>query len=474
MKLNKDFLWGASTAASQFEGAVKEGGKGLNIMDVVTGGSVDRVREITDTVEEGKHYPSHTGIDFYHTYKEDIKLMAEMGLKSLRFSIDWARIYPTGEEEEPNRDGLMFYHNVLDELHKYDIEPLVTILHIEMPLHIAQKYQAWTNKKTVELYLKYAKTLFTEFKGKVKYWLTFNEVNHAVFFDNDNYDVYSYMASGLRLERFDNPQQALADSCYNVLLAGAKAVALGHEIDPNNQIGCVMTFVPQYAATCKPEDSLAALHDYDRDLFLTDVMCRGEFPAYKLKDYEKQGINISISKEDDCAFKAGTIDFYGFNYYSSGVSSADGINLENGFFHSYKNPSLKASEWGWEMDPVGLRYALNFMDRRYGKPMMVTENGLGAVDVVVNGTVEDEYRIEFLRRHIEEMEKAIIEDGVNCIGYYVWTPIDLVSASTGEMKKRYGFIYVDSHDDGTGTGVRLKKKSYSWYQTVIRTQGELL
>lgn len=472
MKLNDNFLWGGGTAASQCEGARDVGGKGLNIMDLVTAGSRTTSREITQQLEPGKVYPSQTGNDFYNRYADDIALLAELGLKSFRLSIDWTRIYPTGEEDSPNEAGLRFYHDLLDELRAHDIEPLVTILHIELPVQIARKYGAWTSRQTIDLYLKYCETLFTEFKGKVRYWLTFNEVNHQVFFDNDDSDVYSYMASGLQLNTLDNPQQALATSCYNVLVAGAKAVAMGHRIDPENKIGCVLAFVPQYAATSLPEDSLAALHGYDRDLFLLDVMCDGTFPRYKLLEYQKKGLRIDISEEDAAAFKVGTIDFYGMNYYSSGMSAAEDRGYKNGFFQGYRNPLLKTNDWGWEDDPVGLRYALNYVDRRYGKPIIITENGIGVDDELVNGTVDDDYRIAYLRDHILQMEKAIVEDGVNCLGYFLWAPIDLVSASTGEMKKRYGVVYVDRHDDGTGDFQRYKKKSFGWYQKVIASRGE--
>lgn len=473
MNLTKDFLWGAGTAASQFEGGVNEGGKGLNIMDVVTQGKVDVLREITDSIEEGKVYPSHTGVDFYHTYKEDIKLFAELGLKSYRMSIDWARIYPTGYEEEPNQEGLKFYHNVIDELLKYDIEPLVTICHIELPLAMAKK-GAWTNPSAVDNYVKYAKTLFTEFKGKVNYWLTFNEINHSVFYDNDGSPVYSYMASGLKLNEVENPENALAQSCLNVLRASAKAVALGHKIDPSNQIGCVLAFVPQYAATSKPEDSLATLHAYDRDLFLLDVLIKGYFPDYKLTEYQKKGIDLVITDEDKELFKQGTLDYYGMNYYSSGMSAAEDRGYKNGFFHGYRNPELPTNDWGWENDPIGLRYALNYIDRRYNIPVIITENGIGVDDQFVDGTVDDGYRIDFLKDHIEQMKKAVVEDGVKCLGFFVWSPLDIVSASSGEMKKRYGFIYVDKHDDGTGTNQRYKKKSFDWYKNVIETNGEEL
>ncbi|MFR3685580.1 MAG: glycoside hydrolase family 1 protein [Enterococcus sp.] len=470
MSLQENFLWGGGTAASQFEGGVFEDGKGLNIMDVVTAGNVETPREITDGIDPERKYPSHTGIDFYHTYKEDIKLLAELGLKGFRLSIDWARIYPTGEETEPNQKGLHFYHNVIDELLKYGIEPLVTILHIELPLAISKK-KAWTQKETIDLYLKYCKTLFTEFKGKVNYWLTFNEINNQVFFDNENADVYSYMVSGLQLSKIDNPEQALADSCKNMLRASAEAVILGHEIDPENKIGCVLAFVPHYAASSLPDDSLAALHEYDRDMFLLDTLCNGFFPKYKLQEYKKKGITFDLTEEDRELFAKGTVDFYGMNYYSSTMCAAEDQGYEQAFFNGYKNPKLPSNDWGLEIDPVGFRYALNYANRRFNKPIIITENGVGAYDKLVDETVEDDYRIDFFKTHLSQLKKAVEEDGVDCWGYFSWAPIDIVSASTGEMAKRYGFIYVDQDDDGNGTKKRYKKKSFDWYKHVIETNG---
>ncbi|BEL79092.1 6-phospho-beta-glucosidase [Serratia marcescens] len=473
MAFKHDFLWGGGSAASQIEGAVDKGGKGLNTMDLLTDGNKSKLRELTESIESGKFYPSHTAIDFYHTYKDDIKLFAEMGLKGFRMSIDWARLYPTGEELEPNKEGLAFYHNVIDELIKYGIEPLVTIFHFEMPLPIARN-GAWTNPHNVELYIKLCHTLFTEFKGKVKYWLTFNEVNHSVFFDNDDASIYSYMASGLKMGELENPEASLAESCLNVLRASARAVILGHQIDPDNKIGCVTAFVPQYAATSIPDDSLAALHSYDRDLFLLDVLCNGYFPNYKIHEYKNKGINISLTDEDQKLFAEGTIDYYGLNYYSSGMCAAENRGYKNAFFHGYRNPELPVNEWGWENDPVGLRYTLNYVDRRYNKPVIITENGIGNTDILSNGTVEDDYRICFLKDHIEQMRKAVDEDGVRVLGFFVWTPIDVVSASSGEMDKRYGFIYVDRDNAGNGSNKRYKKKSFGWYQEVIKSNGEIL
>lgn len=476
MKLNKNFYWGASLAAHQVEGAWNENGKGVGIMDIVTNGNYAEPRQVVregQTVPKNKYFPTHTGIDFYHQYKSDIKMFSELGIKSLRMSIDWTRIYPTGEEKEPNRAGLDYYHDVINELLKYGIEPMVTICHFEMPLHLSRKYNSWLNKDMIDFYLKYCKTLFTEFKGKVKYWITFNEINHT-YRDDPMSSILSYMVCGLENQDMKNPEQDIATICYHMMLASAKAVKLGHSIDANNKVGCVMAFMPKYAGSCHPEDALQNLHDYDLDLFMSDTLCNGKFPGYKRKEYERKGIILNITEEDQHDFSEGTLDFYGLNYYSSGISSVHGKNLEKSFFGGYKNPYLKSNDWGWETDPVGLRYSLNYLDRRYGKPIIVTENGFGAIDDFTNETVQDDYRIDYLRNHIEQLKKAIIDDGVNCIGYSVWSPIDLISATTGEMKKRYGFIYVDKDDQGNGTLKRYKKKSFNWYKKVIETNGEVL
>ena len=476
MKLNENFYWGATIAAHQLEGAWDVDGKGPGIMDYVSNGTNKEARKVYKDMKDlpkDKYFPSHEGIDFYHNYKEDIKLFAELGIKSLRLSIDWSRIYPTGVEEKPNEKGLKYYHSVIDELLKYKIEPMITLCHFEMPMHLVNQYQSWLNKEMINFYLKYCKTLFTEFKGKVKYWMTFYELNHT-YQKSEMSSILSYMVSGLEHKDLKNPEEDIANICYNMLLASSKAIILGHSICKDYQIGCVLAFIPTYAGTCRPEDALQVLHDSDRDLFMADTLCNGKFPDYKMKEYKKKGFKIHVNDEDQEIFKLGTIDFYGLNYYMTGISSFDGKGLEQAFYGGYKNPYLKSNEWGWETDPIGIRYALNYLDRRYGKPIIITENGFGAADILKNGTVEDDYRIEYIKEHVIQLEKAILEDNVNCIGYFVWSPIDLISATTGEMKKRYGFIYVDKDDQGNSTLKRYKKKSFNWYKKVIETNGEVL
>lgn len=469
MKWNQNFLWGGSIAAHQCEGAWDKDGKGIAIMDLVTQGTYEMPREICQTIEDNKTYPSHEGINFYHTYKEDIALFAEMGFKSLRISIDWSRIYPQGDETEPNQAGILFYQNVVRELRKHQIEPIVTLYHFEMPIHLVRAYGSWTNRKVIDFYLKFCETMFTALKGTVRYWATFNEMNH-IDPQTEASDIFTYIISGLKYSELTDKKQTLATIGYNMTLASVKAVKLGHQIDPNNQIGCVFGLTPSYPVNCNPTNVMNAFKENDHEFYQIDAMCHGKFPDYKLHQYAEQDIHLTITDEDVQAFADGKIDFMGLNYYSSSVAHYEGDDeSEETLFGGVQNPYLEQSKWGWAIDPIGLRYLLNYVYRRYQLPIIITENGLGAVDEVnENGEVNDDYRIEYIGKHIEQIKKAVIEDHVECFGYLTWGPIDLVSATTGEMKKRYGFIYVDKHDDGTGTLARKKKKSFNWYQKIIQ------
>lgn len=475
--LPDNFLWGGSIAAHQCEGAWNEDGKIMGIMDLATAGSYQKKREFTKTVEPGKYYPNHTGIDFYHTYREDIRLFAEMGFKCLRISIDWSRIFPEGDDAVPNEKGIQYYQNVIDELRKYGIEPMVTLFHFEMPVAIVRKYNSWLSRKTIQLYLRFAKTMFTALKGKVHYWVVFNEMNH-IDPTSDASDMFVYILSGLTNEELGSTREErrkkLTIMGYHMTVAGVEAVRIGHTVDPENKIGCVFGLTPSYAACSDPNDALLAYQTTIRDFYQIDAMCNGAFPAYKEKEYESFHINVGMTEEDKVAFKEGVIDFIGINYYSSEVVTtheelkSDDGTLYGGMF----NPYLPKSDWGWVIDPVGLRYTLNLLWRRYNKPIIITENGLGAIDQMKDGTIDDTYRIAYLREHFKEMEKAVAEDHVPLFGYLMWGPIDLVSATTGEMKKRYGFIYVDRNDDGSGTNKRYRKKSFYWYKHVIETNGK--
>ena len=472
MKIRKDFLWGGSIAAHQCEGAWDKDGKGVAIMDLVTTGSYEIPREIDKTIEKDKQYPSHTGIDFYHRYKEDIALFAEMGFKALRISIDWSRIYPKGDEELPNEAGILFYEKLVNELVKNNIEPIVTLYHFEMPIYLVQEYGSWTNRKVIDFYLKFCQTMFESLKGKVKYWVTFNEMNH-IDPQTEASDIFTYIIAGLKFSELDNRPQTLATIGYNMTVASCMAVKLGHKIDSTNQIGCVFGIEPVYPVDCNPINVMNAFKQLDRDFYQIDAMCHGVFPKYKLDEYAAANIRIDVTKEDKNAFKKGSLDFIGMNYYASSVAEHEGTKAsKSALFGGVQNPFLETSKWGWAIDPIGLRYLMNYTYRKYGLPIMITENGLGAIDEVTdNGEIHDDYRIEYLTKHIEEVRKAVGEDQVDCLGYLTWAPIDLVSATTGEMKKRYGFIYVDKQDDGTGSYARLKKDSFNWYKNIIETNG---
>ncbi|MCR1951245.1 glycoside hydrolase family 1 protein [Clostridium sp. DSM 100503] len=474
MKLREDFLWGGSIAAHQCEGAWNVDGKGIGIMDLVTSGSYEVPREICKEIEEGKRYPSHDGIDFYHRFKEDIALFGEMGFKALRISIDWSRIYPNGDDEEPNKRGIEYYQSVVEELIKNGIEPIVTLYHFEMPVNLVRIYGSWTNRKVIDFYLKYCKTMFEALKGKVKYWVTFNEMNH-IDPQTEASDIFTYIIAGLKFSEMIEKKQTLATIGYNMTLAGVKAVELAHEIDPNNKVGCVFGLTPVYPINCNPVNVMNAFKEMDRDFYQIDAMCNGGFPKYKLKEYKDIDIQLEISNEDKYSFYNGKLDFIGVNYYSTSVAHYEGDDDgEETLFGGVQNPYLEKSKWGWSIDPIGLRYLLNYVYRKYELPIIVSENGLGAIDKVEDGSINDDYRIDYLNQHLVQLKKAAEEDGVDCFGYLMWGPIDLVSATTGEMKKRYGFIYVDKQDDGTGDYSRKKKKSFDWFKKVIESNGESL
>ena len=472
MKMKSDFLWGGSIAAHQCEGAWQEDGKGPAIMDYVTVGSYEKPREIDKEIFPQKVYPSHTGIDFYHRYQEDIALFAEMGFKALRLSIDWSRIFPKGDETEPNQAGIDFYQKVVDTLLANGIEPIVTLYHFEMPIHLVTEYGSWMNRKVVDFYLHFCRTMFEAFKGKVKYWATFNEMNH-IDPQSEASDIFTYIIAGLKYSEIDAKPQTLATVGYNMTVASCAAVKMGHEIDENFQIGCVFGIEPVYPANCDPVNVLNAYKQMDRDFYQIDAMCNGEFPLYKLAEYADQGIHIEVSDADKQVFAEGKLDFIGMNYYASSVAEYEGASEgKSALFGGLQNPYLESSKWGWTIDPIGMRYLLNYTYRKYGLPIMITENGLGAVDEIAeDGQIHDDYRIDYLQRHVEQLLLSVEVDQVDCIGYLTWAPIDLVSATTGEMKKRYGFIYVDKQDDGTGTYKRMKKDSFDWYQQVIKTNG---
>ena len=468
-KFPKGFLWGGATAANQCEGAWQADGKGLATVDVTPFGP-DRFPVATGYMEmldcdDAHFYPSHEAIDLYHHYKEDIALFAEMGFKCFRLSIAWTRILPNGDDAQPNEAGLAFYDSIFDECHKYGIEPLVTICHFDTPIALIKKYGGWKDRRMVDAYVHYCEVLFDRFKGKVKYWLTFNEINMLLHL--------SFTGAGLVFYPGENVEQVKYQAAHHELVASAKAVKLAHEKMPDAMVGCMLAAGQFYPRTCAPEDVRAA-QEADRDnYFFTDVQVRGEYPSYMKRWFAENGITILQQPEDADILKEGTVDFYTFSYYMSNciTTHKDTEDVGGNIVAGKKNPYLKASDWGWQIDPIGLRYTLNEIYDRYHLPMMVVENGLGAYDVKSeDGKIHDSYRIDYLRRHIEQMAEAV-KDGVDLMGYTPWGCIDLVSASTGEMAKRYGFIYVNKFDDGTGDLSRERKDSFYWYKRVIETNG---
>lgn len=465
-KFPKDFLWGGAVAANQCEGAYNTDGKGLSVQDVMPEG----IRgERTENPTENNL--KLEGIDFYHRYKEDIKLFAEMGFKVFRTSIAWSRIFPNGDDEIPNEKGLAFYDDLFDECLKYGIQPLVTLSHYEPPLALAKKYNGWLNRNTISLFERFAETVFKRYKDKVKYWLTFNEINAIL--------KAPFMCGAILTEKEQLSQSQLYTAMHYQLVASAAVTKLCHEIIPGAMVGCMILGITIYPLTPSPDDVIKTMLR-DRETYqFAHIHARGEYPNYLLRYFEKNNIKVDMTDKDKEILK-NTVDFISFSYYSSICESADekanmtGGNLSKGFI----NPYLKASDWGWQIDPKGLRYTLTKLYDLYSLPLFIVENGLGAEDVLIDGpdgekTVNDDYRIAYLNDHLVEVEKAI-DDGIPVLGYTSWGCIDIVSASMAEMKKRYGYIYVDRDNDGKGTFKRYKKKSFEWYKNIIKTNGGAL
>lgn len=462
-----DFLWGGSVSANQLEGAYLEDGKGLSIQDIMPGGI-----KTPPTAEPTEDNMKLIGIDFYHRYKDDIKLLAEMGFKVFRTSIAWSRIFPKGDELEPNEKGLQFYDHLFDECLKYGIEPLVTISHYETPLHLAREYDGWVNRKMITFYERYVRTIFERYKNKVKYWLTFNEINSIL--------EHPFISGGISTPKEQLSKQQLYQAVHHEFVASALAVKIGHEINPEFKIGCMVIAMPIYPLTPDPNDVIKVMEADHKNTFFADVHVRGYYPGYMKRYLRENGITIHFEPGDEEILKH-TVDFISFSYYQSSCETADPakqIKGEGNLIGGVPNPHLKASEWGWQIDPQGLRYIMNAFYDRYQKPLFIVENGLGAVDELItdqNGekTVEDDYRIDYLKQHLIQVAEAM-QDGVELMGYTTWGCIDLVSATTAELKKRYGFIYVDRHDDGSGTLERYRKKSFYWYKDVIQSNGASL
>ena len=463
-KFPEDFLWGGAIAANQAEGAWLEDGKGMDMASCFPNGLHHKFQG--RPVDDGSvYYPQKEAIDFYHRYKEDVRLFAEMGFKVFRTSIAWSRIYPNGDDEVPNEKGLQFYDNLFDELLSYGIQPLITISHYEMPLHLYEKYGGWRNRKLVGFFEKYCTTVFERYKDKVKYWLTFNEINNM----RRNAD---YVAGVIFTEEDTNYKQVIYQSAHHMFVASAMANKLCHEIIPDAKIGCMLSLSNIYPYDCQPETVFETMEIRRKSLFFSDVMIRGKYPNYIYRYWHEHDVHVQVEEGDLELLEKYTSEFLAFSYYKTSTHELGKPSFfDTGGETNTPNPYLKTSEWGWQIDPVGFRYTLNELWDRYQIPVFPVENGLGAEDVVENGKIHDTYRIKYTRDHIRAMKEAI-KDGVVIMGYAYWGPIDIVSAGTAEMRKRYGFIYVDKDNEGKGTLKRLKKDSFAWYRKVIETNGE--
>lgn len=466
----KDFMWGGAVAANQLEGAWDVDGKGMCIADInefrddiaiEKKGNEELTLEYVKAAmtSTDKIFPKRHGIDFYHTYKEDLKLLAGLGLKTFRTSINWSRIFPNGDDETPNEAGLRFYDDLFDEIRKYGMEPMITVSHYEMPLNLTIAYKGWYSREVIDFFVKYCNTIFDRYAGKVKYWILVNQINLI------GHESFNHL--GVAEDVVDDLRSAKYQAVHNEMVACARATKYAHEHYPDMQIGMMLCSGPDYPATCKPEDVLAALKHNQMEYFFADVLLRGKYPGYAFRFFEDQGIHVEFGEHDEEDFQ-NTADFFSFSYYYTQICSKESYERGN---EAYRNKELPANPWGWTIDPTGFRILLNEFYDRYQKPIYVTENGVGYYDKLEDGAVHDNYRVDYLREHIKQMKEAI-RDGVDVRGYYAWGPIDIISCSSSEMSKRYGFIYVDQDDYGNGTGARIKKDSYSWMQKVIASNGE--
>lgn len=473
----KGFLWGGACAAHQFEGGWDQGGKGPSTVDVMTAGTKNTARRITETVEPDAYYPNQVAIDFYNRYRDDIALFAEMGLKCFRTSIAWSRIFPKGDEEKPNEEGLAFYDSMFDELLKHGIEPVITLSHFETPLHLAKEYGGFRNRKCIDFFVRYAETCFMRYRNKVKYWMTFNEINNQI----DASQLFLWSNSAIMLKPGENAVETMYRAGHNELVASALTVIRGHEINPDFKIGCMVAHTPIYPFSCNPADIMEAEEAMRKQYYFADLHVHGEYPRYALKEFERLGIDVGMQPGDEKILKDGVVDYIALSYYRSNTVKSGVTNAKSDFVadgslpNSADNPYLEKNDWGWPIDPTGLRYALCTLYERYNIPLFVVENGLGAVDKVeADGSIHDPYRIDYLKKHIQAMKTAVAYDGVELMGYAPWGIIDLISFGTGEMIKRYGMIYVDRDSEGNGSLDRSRKESFFWYKKVIESNGEVL
>ncbi|WP_262315183.1 6-phospho-beta-glucosidase [Lacticaseibacillus parakribbianus] len=471
-KMPEGFLWGGASAAHQMEGGWQEGGKGLSIADVMRAGAKDVPRIEDDKVLDGEVYPNHWGVQFYSHYKEDIKLFAEMGFKCFRLSIAWTRIFPNGDEAVPNEAGLAFYDDVFATCKQYGIEPIVTLAHFEMPLKLVKEYGGFRNRQVVDFFVKFAETCFRRYHNQVKYWMTFNEINNQTSWRDAHPMLQN---SGVIFKEGENKEEVMFQAAHLEFVASAQAVQIAHAIDPTLQVGDMIAMSPIYPLTAKPKDVMMAERAMRYRYYFGDVQALGEYPQWLLNYWDQKGYQIDVTEADRAILKAGAVDYIGFSYYNSGAVEYKDDNPDMVYDEpnsQVPNPYVPRSDWGWQIDPVGLRYAMNWMQARWNKPMFIVENGFGAYDKLEDdGSIHDDYRIKYLSDHIAEMEKAVVIDGCNLIGYTPWSAIDIVSASTGEMKKRYGLIFVDANDEGQGSFERRRKDSFYWYQKVIKSNG---
>lgn len=466
MTFPASFLWGGAVAANQCEGAYDEDGKGWSTQDLAPKGIVGAI-----TAEPTADNLKLKGIDFYHRYREDIAMFAEMGFSVFRFSIAWSRIFPNGDEETPNEAGLAFYDQLIDECRRHGMEPLVTLSHYETPYHLAKTYDGWCSRKMIDFFKRYVNTVMKRYKGKVHYWLTFNEINSILH--------NPYLSGGILTPKEQLSKSDLYQAIHHELVASALVTKMAHEIDPDNKVGCMVIGIPSYPLTPNPDDVIANMEQDRHNLYFTDVQARGAYPKYLNRYFKENGIQIQMEEGDEEILK-NSVDFISFSYYMSTCGCADPDahpQAAGNIIPGVANPYLRSSQWGWQIDPKGLRYLLNQFYDRYQKPLFIVENGLGARDELIEKdgvlTAEDDYRIEYMREHLLQVEEAI-EDGVEVLGYTSWGCIDLVSASTAQMSKRYGFIYVDRNDDGSGSMTRYRKKSFYWYRDVIASNGASL
>lgn len=464
------FLWGGAIAANQAEGAYDADGKGLSIADFHAYKNSlskdDRLEHATLSVADkmfetnsDAYYPKRSGIDFYHRYKEDIRLFKELGLQCFRTSFNWTRIFPKGIEASPNEEGLRFYDALIDELLLNDIEPVMTISHYEMPTYLVEEYGGWLSRKTIDAYEHFCHVLFDRYHKKVKYWITFNQIN-----------LLSFNSLGFKESQTNHVLESTYQSVHHQFVAQAKAKKLAKKYSEDILIGTMLSDKIAHPATCKPEDVLFSYRKNQMEYLFGDVAMRGYYPGYALRFFAENQLDINITKDDELLLRENTMDYLSFSYYYTKINDSE----KNSFspMDKSKNPYLKSSEWGWEIDPLGLRTALNQYYDRYQCPLFLTENGIGATDqIAADGSIYDPYRIDYLQKHFEQMKEAIY-DGVDLIGYCLWSPIDIVSCSSAEMAKRYGVIYVDLDNEGNGTLERKKKESFYWYKHVIQTNGD--